>query len=334
MTLFLIHFTLAVILFFIQNWIGSRSYSIGYIRFSLLDDKDEALSTNFAIKVFGPIIYIIICATILQYFGLERFNYSIINVIYYYLGLRILMIFLYERWSIVNWGRIIFYYASIILISLVVYNNFIEEVGILLPDFTELKNEIWLLVLIFLFQLGNGFVEKMPNNQLYESTRAYLPELKKRKKNYILKKNEKIEKKYGNTITSISKGNEPFNIMICSIIIYENFNRPPFVRFIERVYVRFTKRKVTQGIMQSPSYQIISDEESVIMGTNSLYKFYEQEQGTHRKYARTIKHHCPDRKYVRQILFIAKCIIDDAKKQKQYQDLYDEIIYEFDLYGL
>lgn len=328
------HFILAAILFFIQNWIGSRSYSIGYIRFSLLDDKDEALSTNFVIKVFGPIVYIIICATILQYFGLSQFNDRIINVVYYYLGLRILMIFIYERWSIVNWGRIVFYYSSIVIISSFVYNNFIEEVGVLLPDFSELKNEIWLLILIFLFQAGNGFVERLPNNELQESKSAYLPELKRRKKRYILKQNTFFLNKFDGVISQISDNNESFALIVRSIIIYENFNRPRLIRHLERVYVRLTKKKVTQGVMQSPSRHVISDEESVTRGAKSLFRFYSNDEGNYKKYSQTIKHHCPDRKYVRQILFIAKCIIDNSKKQKRCHVLYDEIVQEFDLYGL
>ena len=55
-----IHLFMALALFLIQNWIGSKSYSRGYVKFSLLDDKDEALSFNFVIKVFGPIVYLII----------------------------------------------------------------------------------------------------------------------------------------------------------------------------------------------------------------------------------------------------------------------------------
>ena len=55
-----IYFGLAFILFLIQNWIGSRSYSKGYVRFSLLDEQDEAISFNYAVKVFGPLVYLIL----------------------------------------------------------------------------------------------------------------------------------------------------------------------------------------------------------------------------------------------------------------------------------
>lgn len=88
-----IHLFMALALFLIQNWIGSKSYSRGYVKFSLLDDKDEALSFNFVIKVFGPIVYLIIMVAILQYFHCNQFLFNIINVVYYYILIRIITIF-------------------------------------------------------------------------------------------------------------------------------------------------------------------------------------------------------------------------------------------------
>lgn len=79
-----IYFGLAFILFLIQNWIGSRSYSKGYVRFSLLDEQDEAISFNYAVKVFGPLVYLILCVAILQYFQLNEYVSNIIYVIYFY----------------------------------------------------------------------------------------------------------------------------------------------------------------------------------------------------------------------------------------------------------
>lgn len=62
-----IYFGLAFILFLIQNWIGSRSYSKGYVRFSLFDEQDEAISFNYAVKVFGPLVYLILSV---QYYNI------------------------------------------------------------------------------------------------------------------------------------------------------------------------------------------------------------------------------------------------------------------------
>ncbi len=330
-----IHFSLAALLFIIQNWIGSRSYSKGYIRFSLLDDKNEALSLNFVLKVFGPIVYLIIVVAIFQYLNNTEITNNIINVVYYYLGIRILFIFLYERALIVNWARIIFHYASIVLVSIIIYMNFIDSVETLLPDFSEIKNEIWILILLFLYQIGNGVDEKQISNPLYEPEQAFLPELKNRKKKYIIKKHKKLQSEYEQIISEISNNNNSFNLIIYAILIFENFNRPRIVRWVERVWVRISNNNVTQGIMQVSSNKEISDKKSVINGTKNLYENYKkylQQEYAYNTFQKVIKRHCPDKKYVRQVLFIAKAVIDNEGGHKKYNEIFNDIKSEFRLY--
>src|SRR5690606_28548354 len=113
----IIHLGLAMILFLIQNWIGSRAYSVRYIKFSLLDDKDEALAVNFVIKVFGPVIFLILTVATFQYAKLTEINSGIINVIYYYIAIRLFLIIVYDRLLVVNWFRILIYYSSVLVIT-------------------------------------------------------------------------------------------------------------------------------------------------------------------------------------------------------------------------
>lgn len=330
-----IHVALAVILFFVQNWIGSKSYARGYIRFSLLDEYDEALSLNYVIKVFGPIVFLILSVAIFQYLKLNDFIDNIINVIYYYIAIRIILIFIYERARIVNWVRIIFYYLSIILVSNIIYKNFINSVSNLLPDLSELKNEIWLLIIVFIYQVGNGIGEESIRNPLFEPEQAFLPEFKKRKKKYVSRKYQEFKTKFENVINEISNNNETFNIVIYSILIFENFNRPRIIRWLERKWVKTAKRRVTQGIMQIASNTPLSDTESVKEGTKYLYQKYlkySKEQYPYSLYRRIIKRQCPDRKYVRQVLFIAKFLIETEPDNDIFKGIFEEVKSEFNLY--
>ena len=331
----IVHIALAVILFFVQNWVGSKSYAKGYIRFSLLDEYDEALSLNYVIKVFGPIVFLILSVAIFQYLKLNHFISNIINVIYYYIAIRVILIFIYERARIVNWIRIIFYYLSIILISNIIYKNFINSVSNLLPDFSELKNEIWLLIIIFIYQVGNGIGEKSLRNPLFEPEQAFLPEFKKRKRKYVFRKYQAFKTKYENIINEISNNNATFNIVIYSILIFENFNRPRIIRWIERTWVKITKRKVTQGIMQIASNTPLSDTESVNEGTKYLYQKYlkfSEEEYQYSLYRKLIKRQCPDKKYVRQVLFITKFLIETEPDNEIFKGIFNEIKSEFHLY--
>ena len=333
----IIYFSFSVIFFLIQNWIGSKSYSIGYIRFSFLDDKDEALSLNFMVKVLGPTIYLIIIAALIQYFSFDINLNCLIWIIYFYLFLRVLVIIIYQRLRIVNWFRILFQYTTIILLALIIQSKFISTPQTLLPDFQEVKNEIWLLILIFLYQMGNNqgkVPEKSPDQ---ERGLAYLPELLPRKKKYILRNYQNLQNRYAKIISENSNNNIQLNIVIYSILIYENFNRPFIIRKIENLWFLIRKKPGTFGIMQIKNDKLITDIESVRLGSialnDELLKL--EDDANYESFLYIIKYHCPDRKYIRQILFIAKAIIENTYSKedidKQLKELYRQISNEFGL---
>ena len=120
-----------------------------------------------------------------------------------------------------------------------------------------------------------------------------------------------------------------------SILIFENFNRPRIIRWFERIWIRFSKEDLTLGIMQTKSSTPISDTESVKKGTQNLfekYLEYKSEEYTCSLFRRVIKRHNPDKKYVRQVLFISKAIIDNQLKKEDYSGIFSEIKSEFNLY--
>ncbi len=330
---------LAVALFFIQNWIGSQSYGAGYIRFSLLDEKDEAHSLNFMLKVIGPTIFLILIAAASQYFSGGIDSTGLYRVVLYYVAMRISMIFVFQRALIVNWLRISAYYGSMILLAVVFQKRFISSVETLLPDFVAIKNEIWLLILIFLYQLGNSQLPTRPIGYA-ETETAYLPELLPRKRRYILRMHKRLIATYGDIVSTETKGNSQLGIVAYSILLFENFNRPSFVRWFERLWVRWVKSSGTTGIMQVHGETPLSDDESVRLGCQMLHSELDtlsKEDYPNRIYSRAIKLHCPDRKYIRQVLFISKAIVDHGyskiERETTLKGLYAEISEEFGLYS-
>lgn len=320
-----------------QNWIGSKSYSKGYIKFSFLDDKDEALALNFMIKVLGPTVYIIIVAALLQFLKLPLDLKRIIWIVYFYLFLRISVIFVYQRIRIVNWVRIIIHYTFILLLAIMIQKKFISDLQTLLPDFRQIKNEIWLLILIFLYQVGNSHRMATTQPEMQPRGLEFLPELKSRKRKYILRNYKKMKQKYDFIIEPVLNGNEQLSIIIYSIIIFENFNRPYLIRKIENLKYSLTKKPGTFGIMQVRSNSSLSDIESIREGTVSLQSEYKRlEKDKYGLFGCIIKYHCPDRIYIRQILFISKAIIDHAfskdDRNDKFKDLYGQISNEFGLY--
>ncbi|RYD96128.1 MAG: hypothetical protein EOP54_14485 [Sphingobacteriales bacterium] len=85
-------------------------------------------------------------------------------------------------------------------------------------------------------------------------------------------------KLYGKLITNITK-NEILEAITFAIIIYEDFNRPKLARIIENIKFRLTNRPHTLGVMQVTTSKLLTDLESVSLGTTKIvdaYKMYLQ----------------------------------------------------------
>ncbi len=260
MDIILVQITLGILLFFIINWIGKHSYSIGYMEISVFVKTEEAPALNFLIRILTPIVYIIIVSTILYYFGLDKFVLNIFLVNIYYVVFRLLFNIITNRGLLLNWYKQFLYWGAIIIISYFTYEKIIKEKTNILPDFTTIANELWIIILIFAFQITN--------NIRFSEDGAY-----KRKNNYLKSRFTYFKSLYGNTIKELTK-NEVLEAIVFAIIIYEDFNRPKAIRIFENIKQYITKKPHTLGVMQVKSDKIISDLESVKIGTKKIVKAY------------------------------------------------------------
>jgi len=258
----IIQILLGIVLFFLINWIGKHSYSIGYIEISIFVKTEEAPALNFLIRVLTPIVYIIIVSTILYYFNLDRFVINIYLVNIYYVIFRLLFNLLTNRGRLLNWYRQFIYWAAIIIISYVTCIKIISVRSNILPDFTTLANELWIIILIFIFQVTNNI-------------RLSKTATEKRKLNYLKTRYNTLKELYGSIIQNFTN-NQILEAITYAVMIYEDFNRPKIVRIIENITFRITKKPRTLGIMQVKSDRLISDEESVMLGTNKVLEAYSE----------------------------------------------------------
>jgi hypothetical protein len=263
---FIVQFTLGVGLFFIINWIGKHSFSIGYVEIALFVNNEEAPALNFLIRVLTPIIYLLISSTLLYALKLDRFvnDYYLVSV--YYVVFRLLFNIATQRRLLLNWVKQIIYWVSIVTLSFLVYDKIIRYKKNLLPDFASMANELWIIIIVFIFQLLNSI--ELPTEGTEKRTNAYLNEkfnLFKKKYHPIIKHNTK---------------NEALEIIAYAILIYEDFNRPKIARWVEYISFYFTKKLHSLGVMQFPTEKYINDVESVDLGTRKLRASYE---GSHKK---------------------------------------------------
>jgi hypothetical protein len=260
MEIYLIQILLGIGLFFIINWIGKHSYSIGYMEISIFVKTEEAPALNFLIRVLTPIVYIIIVSTILYYFSLDKYVINIFLVNVYYIAFRLLFNLFTNRGLLINWYRQFLYWGAIFILSYLTYEKLIKIKTNILPDFTTVANELWIIILIFVFQLTN-------NIRLSQDGTV------KRKRNYLNSRYLHFKKKYGSIIKKTTQ-NEILESITYAILIYEDFNRPKLARLIENISFLLSRKPHTLGVMQVLSEKILTDRESILLGTKKIVNAY------------------------------------------------------------
>lgn len=251
----IIQFLAAVALFFIVNWIGARSISVGYIQLSTSIAEDSSPAFNFLFKVIAPPVYLVLYATLCQICNANWLNVNCYLLVVYYWAFRSLFILVTGKCRLTNWITFGLYALFSIGISYGIY-KVLNDVDKILPDPKDLLNQLWLLIIIFLYNILN----KME----FGRDRTI-----RRKESYLSRQYTVFNTKYGSLVHSKCQ-NEFLEAVVFAIMIYENFNRPRAVRWIE--YARFflTKKEHTLGIMQVKSRKFINDRESILLAIDYI----------------------------------------------------------------
>jgi|SRR5690554_1522308 len=256
----LLHFFLGVILFFIINWIGKHSYSVGYIQISMFLKVEEAPAFNFLFRVISPIVYLFIVSAFLYKIGLDRFVTNAYFISIYYVLFRLVFNLLTNRGLLMNWYRQVLYWISIIAISFFSYTEIIYKKENILPDFETVSNELWIIIFIFLFHTLNQI--RVSSDKTIE-----------RKENYLKSRLLHFKEKYSELVNDKISNNKLKSI-VYAIMIYEDFNRPKAVRIVENASFKLTGKKHSLGLMQVQTTEFINDKKSVELGIEKVKKAY------------------------------------------------------------
>ncbi len=268
----ILHLALGIVLFFIINWIGKHSYSIGYMQISMFLKVEEAPAFNFLFRIISPIVYLFIISVILYKIGLDKYVTNIYFISIYYVAFRLLFNLLTNRGLLMNWYRQVLYWISIIAISYFSYTEIIFKKENILPDFDTISNELWIIILIFLFHTLNRI--RISSDKTIQ-----------RKDNYLVNRLSAFKEKYSDLV-DIKLTNDKLKSIAYAIMIYEDFNRPKVARLVENARFKITKKKHTLGLMQVQTNEFINDRKSVELGLEKLKKSYDKqikERGLDRK---------------------------------------------------
>lgn len=249
----IVDLALAVIFFFLLNWIGRRTVSLGYLQFSVFARQDEAPAFNFILRTASPTIYIIVVSAIMYALHRDSYVLGIWRVVPYYFGFRALVNVAFGRVKLINWRAFVAQASVGIGLAYFLYVKLILTKQYILPDVGTLANELWLIIILFLYTVLNRVQTSS------EGTR-------RRKRRYLIEQYARFKDQFG-TLISHESIPEDVRYLAYAIMIYENFGRPAIVRRVEHLLPRLA---LTRGIMQVRSRNRITDAESVTLAVRKL----------------------------------------------------------------
>ena len=266
----LAHAGLAVVLFFLVNWIGKHAEEFGYATSTLFEEVTEDAALNLFLKVLAPAVFILVLSAVAVAVGRPEWRVDIYWVaVYYYVG-RTFFLVVWGRSRLVRWTRFIALGVIGIGAAGLVYEHLILPNRSLLPDVDQIGNELWLAIGAFLYAVANRIPMKSgPNDR---QTNSFI---KSRYEHAVGNYGSQIDTQVGNDLT--------LKLIVYSVLIYEDYARPAPARMLERL---FWNKNRTTGIMQVRGERAFSDAESVSEGTSILAQAWSANAGERWHYDR------------------------------------------------
>ena len=205
-----------------------------------------------------PNIYIILVASIFT----SLKNYTLIILILYLLFDIINTYVLSQKESLIEDS---IYFKNILItfiIGLIIYNFYLLPVDNAFFNINEFKNFIWILVILYLYQLfkNSNIKDKKIIKNNYD----------KHFKEYVILNYAKLKNRYSYLIKVKNKDIE--NVLY-SMLIYESLVNSGLNKYLKRIRNRINQVNI-YGIMNVNSNHFITDEESIVIVKDKLVKKY------------------------------------------------------------
>lgn len=205
-----------------------------------------------------PNIYIILVASIFT----SLKNYTLIILILYLLFDIINTYVLSQKESLIEDS---IYFKNILItfiIGLIIYNFYLLPVDNAFFNINEFKNFIWVLVILYLYQLFKN--SNMKDKKIIKDN------YDKHFKEYVILNYAKFKNKYSYLIKVKNKDIE--NVLY-SMLIYESLVNSGLNKYLKRIRNRINQVNI-YGIMNVNSNHFITDEESIVIVKDKLVKKY------------------------------------------------------------
>ena len=288
---------------------GSLRIHFSYGTFGFSDaDGNRSFANNFFSKAIIPTIYLAVCCAVAQ-----ALHWAYIPTFWLifpmYWGIRAVFLGALNRWGSIHLPSELAAFAVSLCLEFVIFRGVIlpllrDGLPIFIPP-EELRSAVWYAILAYLAKLcWDISKERLTAEALY-------PEAKKAA--IALSRYDKLSKKFGRYIARLIKAAYPqyqpdqlsFACLVYAVMIFEDFNRPPIPRTLERLLklLRGPGHPMTLGIMQITTDHIISDEESIALGIQKLLQTFLDETNFDPVRA-AIEDYNPDQHYVEEVCAI------------------------------
>ncbi len=253
---------LALVLLKLSGEIGRLSIHNGYA--SMLTAYSSGnLSFNLFFRVLYMPIAISLVSIALFYFDKDYLTQEIWMVAIWYFLIQVLLSYTKLRYTNLSWflGSAV---GSISLSYLFYVHGIEQGITALLPQSGELTTELWIIIIIFFYDL-------LKNRDV---SMSYDDENRRYEDKYL-----SLKDKYAPILKTDFRINKQLNDLLFAIMIFEDFNRPKPFRIVERMLFGLGLVKTT-GIMQVSSKKALDDFESVIAAQDiilCLYRKHEKE---------------------------------------------------------
>lgn len=304
------HLALALMLFFLVNWIGKHAIDFGYVSTSLFEEPNESIALNFFIRALSPAVFIILISSAVVAVGRPELRLEIFNVVPIYYVLRAFVILLFNRHRLISWSRYIGHSMFGILFAALAYNYLILPNRSLIPDLETAGNELWLALLAFLYAVTNKIT-------LSGGPGA------RRRNSFVNIHYVSARARYGDQIDS-KVPDDLLKLVAYSVLIYEDYCRPPAIRTLERLAV--WKKRRTTGIMQVAADEVLTDVESVNRGLDILltsWEKYSLEENVWSRVRLSISDYNPDDDYIYRVAEVMEILAKRA--DPSFKATYDSI---------
>ena len=154
----IVQFIAAIVLFLIVNWFGKHAIvSYDYTSITIFTEEESAPAFNIIYRVVAPIIFFILYMALVQSLNFHRLSQNSNMIVVYYWVIRTIFRICTGRIKLTNLYA--YFTCAIISVGLTYWiYSVTSEVKSILPFPHTLIDEIWILIILFIYNVFNKFI--------------------------------------------------------------------------------------------------------------------------------------------------------------------------------